>query len=195
LVVLYTPLATSAVYYLHCVMYRTLYVRLQRCASLFGPQTFFPYPPTPTHAQCRPLITLFPRHNHCFRSGASRRLNCARYAVREENPGDAVAVAVSDFASGINHSRLYPPRRLTPHTYTPLVVPVHQSIYTHTIHTHNHSHLHQPLAEALPSKSTVYFIIIIFTHVVKKIYVPITCSYTYFHHIFTSTIHFCKVCG
>lgn len=131
LVVLYALLPTSAVYYLHLVMYRTLYVRLQRCAALFGPQTYFPYPPTPTHAQCRPLITLFPRHNHCFRSGASRRLNCARYAVREENPGDAVAVAVSDFASGINHPRLYPSRRLTLTPTRLLSFPyTHQYIHT-----------------------------------------------------------------
>ncbi|KAL4090664.1 hypothetical protein QTP88_025458 [Uroleucon formosanum] len=129
--------------------------------ALLGPQTFFPNPPTHTPKRTVPTI------NHVV--SASRPLFSVRSVTafkpraREENPGDAVAVAVSGSASGINHPWRYPPQRLT---FAPTcfwsVSYARQYIHTltHTIYPHTQApsqpqsslRPHRPLTEAPPPK-------------------------------------------
>lgn len=55
--------------------------------SLLGPRRELGLLPVHRPPAPRPLITLFPRHDHCFRSGASRRLNRALRQARGKPQG------------------------------------------------------------------------------------------------------------
>lgn len=74
---------------------------------LLFPFSRHPAVPRSTRDVSWPLITLFPRHDHCFRSGASPRcFKTARYAKHGRNPRDtAAAAAVEAVADGCQRLR------------------------------------------------------------------------------------------